>query len=73
MIKPYKHLQSEGHVKKNEWPTLVSGLMLIACLVVKSIQRWSFAICIQVKVIEMSMSIYGIHTSTTMPNLNVIA
>ena len=37
MAKPYKHLQSQGHVKK--WPTVVASLMLIACLVTESMQR----------------------------------
>ena len=53
--------------------------MLIAYLVVEIIQRWIFAFAdplrtyIQVKVIETSISIYAMHTSTVVPSLNAIA
>ena len=53
-------------------------LMLIACLVAKSIQYQFFAIAdalwswIKAKVIKTSMNIYGIPTSTIMPSLNII-
>ena len=37
VMKSYKRLQSQGHVKK--WHTVAARLMLIACLVAESIQR----------------------------------
>ena len=41
MVKPYTHLQSQGHVKK--WSSVVASLMLIACSVAESIERRCFA------------------------------
>ena len=76
MVKPYDHLQGQGHVF---WPTVVASLMLIDCLVPESIQGCNFAFadslrpCIKVKVMETSMGIYVIHKSTGMPSFNVIA
>ena len=77
IIKP---LQSHGQRHVNKWPTFVVSLMLIACLVADSMQRWfvfAFADplwpCVKVRVIKTSMSIYGIDKSTLMPSLNVIA
>ena len=37
-VKPYKRLQSQGHVK-NQTPTVVASLILVACLVAESIQH----------------------------------
>ena len=59
---------------RDEWPTVVASLKLVACLVVEIIQDWIFPFadplwsCIKVKVIETS-----IHTSTAMPRVDVIA
>ena len=53
--------------------------MLVACLVVETIQHWSVAFadplwpCIKVKVIETGMGRYFMHTSTIMPSWNAIA
>ena len=71
MFKSYKHLQSQGHVKK--WPTVVVSVMLIAYLVVEIIQRRLFAFadplwpCTKDKVIEMGMIAYDMYRSTVMP------
>ena len=57
---------------------IAASLIFIACLV-EIIQSWFFFSakplwrCINVKVIETTMSIYPMHKSTVMPSLNAIA
>ena len=83
IVKLYKRLQSptqsqaQGHVKNG--PPIAS-LMLItrlisehSTLIFLSLPTHCDLPCIKVKVIERSMSIYGIHKSTVMPSFNVIA
>ena len=59
LVKPYNHLQSQGHVKKKKRPTVVANLMPIDCLLAESIQCWLLAFAdplwpyITVKVIQM--------------------
>ena len=43
-VKPYTCLQSQGHAK-NGLSYVVASLMLMACFVAESIQRWFLCIC----------------------------
>ena len=55
----YKRFAKSRSRSHEKWPTVVASLMLIACLVVESIQRWFLYLCwpsIKVKVIKTSMS-----------------
>ena len=64
---------TKSRSRKQKWPTDVASLVLVACLVAESIQRWYFAFvdplwpC--VKVIETSMGAYMV--SISLPSCQV--
>ena len=75
MVKPYKRFQSQSHEKEKR-PTIITSLMLIACLVVEIIQHWIVVFADPlwpyIKVIETSVSRYALHKSTIMPSLDAM-
>ena len=80
IVKPYTHLQSptqgqaQGHVKMAY--IIIASLMLIDGVLAESIQRSLFCLCRHTVTLHQGQghrNDHGIHTSTVMPSLNVMA